>query len=109
MADSPFQRELFLLTGYLLASARGLYDEPAGYGPFRLLDAARRLVALMAGHDLGDPYLAALQAELERACTGTASDAELRGLADRLVLAYAEELDRRLGPGDPGPAGSEAD
>ncbi len=108
MADPALQRDLFLLAGYLLASARGLYDEPAGYGPFRLLDAARRLVALMAEHGLGDPYIAALEAELERACTSTASDAELRELADRLVLGYAEELDRRLSPGDPGAAGGQA-
>jgi hypothetical protein len=38
---------LFDLVGYLLTSARGLLDEPAGYGPFRLLEGASRLCGLL--------------------------------------------------------------
>ena len=100
MADPGLQRDLFLLIGYLLSSAHGLYQEPAGYGPFRLIDAARRLLALMAEHGLSDPYLAGLHAGLEAACTGTASDEELCALVNRLVVEFAGEVDRRLAPAD---------
>ena len=40
-------RELYELLGYLLASARGLLDEPGEYGPLRLLEGASRLCGLM--------------------------------------------------------------
>ncbi len=96
MVEQALPQDLFLLVGFLLTSAHGLYGEPAGYGPFRLLDAARRLVALMAEHGLADPYLVRLQEALEAACTGTASDDELCQLVDQLVLQYAGELRARL-------------
>jgi hypothetical protein len=45
---SGFDERLFELIGYLLTSARGLLDEPAEYGPFRLIEAVSRLSGLMA-------------------------------------------------------------
>jgi hypothetical protein len=45
---SGFDEGLFELIGYLLTSARGLLDEPAEYGPFRLVEAVSRLSGLMA-------------------------------------------------------------
>ncbi len=96
MSERELQRDLFLLLGYLLSSAHGLYDEPAGYGPFRLLDAARRLAEAMSRHGSADPWLERLHAALEEACTGAAGDEELRRIADGLVLDYARELNERL-------------
>jgi hypothetical protein len=40
------------VVGFLVASARGLTDEPAGYGPMRLLDAAGRVVEALEEHGL---------------------------------------------------------
>ncbi len=96
MSERELQHDLFLLVGFLLSSAHGLYDEPAEYGPFRLLDAARRLAETMGRHGLGDPSLERLHTALEEACTGAAGDEELRRIADGLVLDYARELNGRL-------------
>jgi len=98
MPDHTLQQDLFLFLGYLLSSAHGLYGEPQGYGPFRLLDASRRLLGVMDAHGLSDPYLKELCQALEDAVTGTAGDEELRRIADGLVLRYAEELKTRLAP-----------
>ena len=61
MNQGALRHDLFLLVGYLLTSAHGVYDEPAGYGPFRLLDTAGRLLATMRAHDLADPFLDQLE------------------------------------------------
>ena len=95
MSDESIQHELFLLVGYLLTSAHGLYDEPAGYGPFRLMDAAGRLLEIMAAHGLADPYLNRLQAAIRAERFGNKSDQELRDVLNELCLQYAAELSTR--------------
>ncbi len=52
MRDAGYEDEILDLIAYLLTSARGLLDEPAAYGPFRLLEGASRLCAVLikAGH-----------------------------------------------------------
>lgn len=96
MNEGPLHRDLFLLVGYLLTSAHGLYGEPAGYGPFRLLDAAGRLLSTMEAHGLSDPYLAELEATLAAQRFGHGDDEQLQATLDRLCLEYAEELKRRI-------------
>jgi hypothetical protein len=95
-ADVALRQDLFLLLGFLLSSARGLYDEPASYGPLRLTDAARRLLTTMVDQGMLDPYLERLQAALEEACAGVADDDGLRRLLDRMLGEYAAELRARL-------------
>jgi hypothetical protein len=100
MNDGSIQYEMFLLMGYLLTSAHGLYDEPAGYGPFRLMDAAGRLLEIMDAHGLADPYLTRLQAAIRAERFGNKSDQELRDVLNELCLQYAAELrTRQAGPG----------
>jgi len=55
----PLHQGLFRLLGYMLASARGLVDEPQLYGPFRLLDGASRLCGLLAASHDADEAAAA--------------------------------------------------
>ena len=91
------QQELFLLLGYLLTSAHGLYDEPAGYGPFRLLDASGRLLEIMDSHGLGDPSFQRIKDIIEDERFGTSDDAQLRLRLDELVIQYTQEMKRRMG------------
>jgi hypothetical protein len=98
MNDESLHRDLFLLVGYLLASAHGLYDEPQGYGPFRLMDAAGRLLGIMKNHSMADPFLAQLEGIIEAERTGSSSDQELRATLDSLCLQFAQELKKRLAP-----------
>jgi hypothetical protein len=97
MMPEGLQKDLFLLVGYLLTSAHGLYDEPAGYGSFRLLDACGRLLAIMQSHDLGDSFLQQLHEEIEKERFGTSDDAQLRIHLNELVLRYTGELKQRAG------------
>lgn len=89
------QKELFLLVGYLLSSAHGLYNEPVGYGPFRLLDASGRLLEIMQANGLEDPFLAQLNEIVEQERFGTSDDNQLRQRLNELVVLYSEELKRR--------------
>ncbi len=100
MDEHTLREDLFLLVGYLLTSARGLYDEPAGYGPFRLLDAAARLIEATHRAGLADPYLTQLRQTLDVERLGSGSDQALKAAADALCLAYAAELSRRFSSPD---------
>ncbi len=90
--DNGLKDDLFLLVGYLLSSAHGLYGEPASYGPFRLLDAAGRLLELMDAHGLSDPFLEELEAELARERFGSMSERPTRDILNELVMRYTVEL-----------------
>jgi hypothetical protein len=90
--DDSLRQDLLLLVGYLLTSAHGLHGEPAGYGPFRLLDAAGRLLAIMQAHGLTDPFLSQLEGVIAAERLGNSSDQELHAALDELCRRYAAEL-----------------
>lgn len=98
MDEQGWREDLILLVGYLLTSAHGLYGEPKGYGPFRLLDAAGRLLASMRAHGLGDPFLEHLEERIEAERVGHSDDEGLRAALDVFVTEYATELKRRAPP-----------
>jgi hypothetical protein len=95
MSDN-LKADLFLLVGYLLTSAHGLFHEPHGYGPFRLMDAAGRLLEVMASNGLSEPFLSDLQATLEDERFGSGDDQHLQAVLDGLCQQYAVELTQRL-------------
>jgi hypothetical protein len=95
MDRDRLQHDLFLLVGYLLTSAHGLHREPAGYGPFRLVDTAGRVLALMEAHELEDPYLARLKAAVDAERFGPGNDEELHAALDEMCRQYAAELATR--------------
>ncbi|HEX3960609.1 MAG TPA: DUF6092 family protein [Trebonia sp.] len=64
-ATVPRER-VYELLAHLVASAEICVAEPHYYGSFRLLDAAAKLAAMMLGCGLDDPWLAALQAGIDR-------------------------------------------
>jgi hypothetical protein len=64
-ASVPAER-VYELLAHLVASAEICVSEPHYYGSFRLLDAAAKLAAMMLGCGLDDPWLAALQAEIDQ-------------------------------------------
>ncbi len=47
MSEQAFDKGAMELLAYMLTSARGLVDEPASYGPFRLVDGVSRLCDLL--------------------------------------------------------------
>lgn len=96
MNDEKLRQELFHLVGYLLTSAHGLYDEPKGYGPLRLLDSAGRLLAIMEATGLSDPFLTELSQAIDAQRFGSSDDEALRAFLDQMCLQYAAELKERV-------------
>jgi hypothetical protein len=83
MSEKELRGDLFNLVGFLLTSAYGLYDEPAGYGPRRLMDAARQLLSIMETADLSDPYLMELRQALDGQRYGKGDDKALHVFLDQ--------------------------
>jgi hypothetical protein len=96
MNAEKLRGDLVHLVGYLLTSAHGLYDEPAGYGPFRLLDAAGRLLAAMEAAGLSDPFLTELRQAIDDQRFSSSDDEELRAFLDQACLRFAAELKERV-------------
>lgn len=83
------------LAGYMVTSARGLLDEPAAYGPFRLFDATRRLVTVLASEGLSNEALDALRIRIDEA-EDKAMDEDpdvFRAVLDDLVLSLLDGLE----------------
>lgn len=87
---------LTLLVGFLLSSADCLYDEPQGYGPFRLLDAARRVLNIMKNNNLATPFHVDLFDQIETEIVSMKSDEETRAVINTLILKYTEEAKKSL-------------
>jgi len=96
VSEKELRGDLFNLVGFLLTSAYGLYDEPAGYGPRRLMDAARQLLSIMETADKSDPYLMELRQALDGERFGNSDDQALRDFLDKACLRYAAELKERI-------------
>lgn len=96
MRIDELKEELFNLTAYMITSARGLYDEPADYGTFRLLDSAGRLLAIMESQGLSDPFLTDLKGAVDEEHEGNMDPDRQSDRLDQLVLKLADELLNRL-------------
>lgn len=83
--------ELAELAGFLVVSARGLMQEPAHYGPFRLIDAASRLVAVLERNGLATPRLLELRERIEASEAAGMGPEEFTGFLDELVMWLVEE------------------
>jgi len=88
--------ELLLLVGFLLTSARGLVDEPKDYGPARLLDAAGRLLTVMAGQGMLDTSLSEIRDEIDDELSASMDQERLVARLDVLALRWAELIADRL-------------
>jgi hypothetical protein len=95
MSDSQaaLTDDLFDVVGFMVVSAHKLLDEPQHYGPFRLIDAASRLVETLEDHDVGSEALDRIREEIERGkttCMG--SEQEFRTFLEGLVDMVVGEL-----------------
>jgi uncharacterized protein DUF6092 len=82
----------FRLATFLVTAARDVVDEPAIYGPFRMIDAVDRLMAKA----FDDDFLRAMQPKLESDKYKVMSDrAGFVASLDELAEAFALEAKRR--------------
>jgi hypothetical protein len=95
MQTEAFRTDILELLSYMITSARGLVDEPRRYGPFRLVEAAGRLVALLERAGIEDEFLHQLAAMIYgRDPTMGSGEDEWVGFLDDLVLMLTRELKR---------------
>ncbi|MGO9657108.1 MAG: DUF6092 family protein [Acidimicrobiales bacterium] len=99
---TPRDPAAFRLATFLVTAARDVVDEPAIYGPFRMIDAVDRL---MAG-TFDDEFLTTIKPELEREKQKVMSDRDgFVAWLDELSARFAAEAKRRNveGTGMPAP------
>jgi hypothetical protein len=88
----------FRLATFLVTAARDVVDEPAIYGPFRMIDAVDRLMA----SSFDDDFLREIQPELEREKQKVMSDRDaFVAWLDDVAARFAAEAKRRNLAEDP--------
>ncbi|MEW5922242.1 MAG: DUF6092 family protein [Bacillota bacterium] len=81
---------------YLASSARGLLDEPAPYGPFRLIDAVSRLIKILEAEDPEDEVLVNIRTFIDNGKYLLMTDMDaFKKVLDDTVIALATWLDRK--------------
>lgn len=88
----------FRLATFLVTAARDVIDEPAIYGPFRMVDAVDRLMAGV----FDDDFLREMQPKLAEDKYKVMSDRDgFVAALDELAEAFAREAKRRNLDADP--------
>ena len=63
--ENRLERGIFELLCYMIVSARNLDQETKMYGPFRLVDAASRLIEILEESGIGDEFLSQVRSMIE--------------------------------------------
>ena len=63
--ENRLERGIFELLCYMIVSARNLEQETKMYGPFRLVDAASRLIEILEESGIGDEFLSQVRSMIE--------------------------------------------
>jgi hypothetical protein len=63
--NETFKGQMLELVCYMLTSACDLPNEPKSYGPFRLIDAASRLIDILSENQCSSPELEKIQEKIE--------------------------------------------
>ena len=94
MIDEELYRELMELMGFMITSARGLLDEPQLYGPFRLIDGASKLCAIMENRVEADNELfARIKAKIDEGKFNVMTDLDaFTSMLDEVVLDFTKKL-----------------
>jgi hypothetical protein len=65
MDKQVFEDKIFELVSYMITSARNLLEEPARYGPFRLVDAVSRLIDILEESGNSSERLNSIREQIE--------------------------------------------
>jgi hypothetical protein len=90
--------EALTVIGYLVSSAELCLDDPADYGPFRLLDAANRFLGMLLAKDLaqGDAFLQQLKEHIDQRKDWLMYDRDgYREFVRELPVLFARHLKER--------------
>ena len=64
--NETFKEQIFGLVCYMVTSACNLVNETKSYGPFRLVDTASRLIAILSENQSSSPELEKIQEKIEQ-------------------------------------------
>ena len=94
MIDPKLYRELMDLMGFMITSARGLLDEPQLYGPFRLIDGASKLCAIMQNNvETDKEFLERLRGKIDDGKFDVMTDVEtFTTMLDEIVIDFTKKL-----------------
>lgn len=91
MQVEKLRTEVLELLCYIITSARGLVDEPGRYGPFRLIETAGRLIAIMKHAGLSDELIKQVGERIDSRDIKR-DDGELVRFLDDLVVLVTKKL-----------------
>ncbi len=94
MNRGAFERRIFDLVGYMATSGRNLIDETPLYGPFRLVDAASRLIEILEQEGIGSSRLSTLRERIDAGKYSVMVDEEeFKDYLDGVVDAVVDHMD----------------
>jgi hypothetical protein len=91
--EDKLEKEIFELICYMLVSARNLDRETKMYGPFRLVDAASKLIEILEKNGIYDEFLSQVRTMIEDNKYKVMTDKEeFVSFLDDLVLKMVAKL-----------------
>ncbi|MBW1729282.1 MAG: hypothetical protein JRH08_10810 [Deltaproteobacteria bacterium] len=88
------EKEIFELVSYIIVSARNLLEEPARYGPFRLVESASWLIRILEGAGVASDRLSSIRAMIEEGKhTVMSTEEEFKDFLESLVLTQVNNID----------------
>jgi len=100
MDRESLERKIFDLVGYMATSGRNLIDETPLYGPFRLVDAASRLIEILEQEGIGSSRLSTLREHIDAGKYSVMVDAEeFKNYLDGIVDAVVDHMDNGTSEG----------
>jgi len=98
MDRQAFEQAIFDLVGYMATSGRNLIDETPLYGPFRLVDAASRLIEILQQEGIDSSRLSTLREHIDAGkYTVMGNEAEFVTFLDHIVHTVVDCMEKRNG------------
>ena len=98
MDNKVFEDKIFGLVSYVVVSARNLLEEPARYGPFRLVDTASRLIDILEEAGMSSDRLKAVRDRIEAGkYSAMGTEEEFEQFLETTVYFVVEAMDNAGG------------
>jgi hypothetical protein len=94
MDEAAIKNKVYELVSFIVVSARNLLEEPAHYGPLRLVDTASRLIEIMQSEGLSNDHLSSLRQQIDEGKYSAMGDEEeFKSFLESLVLTIVEQIE----------------
>ncbi len=94
MDRDALEARIFDLIGYMATSGRNLLDETPLYGPFRLVDAASRLIEILEQEGIASSRLSKLRERIDAGKYAVMVDVEeFKNYLDAVIDTVVDHMD----------------